>query len=182
MESKEKCFMILEDKYSRLSFAPQNWLGRDKDGREIIYWPKKNQTTLVQQADSVPVFDGEYKWLVIRDKVKRKNIRTVVEAEEEIEEMMNKSVTEPETDKESKIHQSRQTTTIPKFHVNHPQTPPPAFKNRIYVTTPTSSNANVVQTPPSLILNNDAFIGLSPLSFSAGIQNDLGELGENTVS
>lgn len=164
-----KFFMILEDKCGRLSYAPQNWLLQE-DGKDIIYWPRKNQTILQKESDSTPILTGEDKWLVIHDKIKRKNLKSFRDAESEIEDMLAKSVTESDTDNE-KPQQKK--SVIPKYTLNKtPQTPPSALKNRsLYVQSPTSSHQHASNTPPSLIIkDNSGFIGISPMLMNTEIQ------------
>lgn len=87
-------FVILEDDRKGLSIAPQKWVIVEESGQEIIYWPKKNLTKLQNDPNSEPIVSGESQWLIVKDTIKRRGIKTLEEAEEEIEKMMQISQTE----------------------------------------------------------------------------------------
>lgn len=102
-------FVILEKKGGKLSFCPQKWVKKSDDGKDVVFWPKKNQTTLQQDPESEPVLDGAEKWLYVPDLVKRWNIPSVKEAEHEIDVMINKTDTDlAESEEENIIMRTRQ--------------------------------------------------------------------------
>lgn len=90
-------YMILEDNRGRLSHCPQKWLKTSSDGKEIKYWPKSNQNALIGDPESEPILSGENKWLTVKDKIKRRNIRSKSEAEREMNRMCENTRTETET-------------------------------------------------------------------------------------
>lgn len=47
------------------NYIPDNWIVPTDDGANIVYWPKKNQTVLINDPKSVPVLSGEDKWLML---------------------------------------------------------------------------------------------------------------------
>lgn len=90
----KKMFVVLQDRHGRLSYAPQTWIKVGSDGREIIYWPKQNQTVLQNDPHSQPVMEGNGKWLVIDEVIKRRNIASKEDVEREIDEMALESNTD----------------------------------------------------------------------------------------
>lgn len=80
-------FVILQDSRNRVDFAPANWIKGNDDGSEIIFWPKKDVTVLQSDPNSEPVTSGPDKWHVVYDKVKRRDIATVEDANVELEKM-----------------------------------------------------------------------------------------------
>lgn len=198
-------FVILEDRFGRLSFAPESWVLRNAENEEVVYWPKTNQTLLIRDPTS-KVLTGPDKWLIVADTVKRRGLpelKTVEGTEELIEEMMGQSRTETDTETEDdrttkkrrKIAskgEQKQMTSIPNFPVKNVTTPPSSAlrSNRIASNTPTSRKQLFVtnqtgQTPPgSLLMNNPSpYVGMSPQmsQFFPTIPNDLNVLA-STVS
>lgn len=134
-------FLILEDRRGRLSHAPAKWVKVAGDNREIIYWPKKNQFALQNDPESEPVLEGEYKWLIINDKIKRRGLASKEAAEAEIDRMMEYPKTETEVSEEenegqtgesvstrrkSKVLNHKQPAVIPKFEIKNLMHTPPA--------------------------------------------------------
>lgn len=185
-------YAILEDRYGRLSYAPENWIKVGEDSREIVFWPKKDLSMLLNDPRSEPVFVGEYKWLTIKDKIKRRGLPTKDAAEKEIDIMSENTRTETDetemdedeipsvgtrrkqVNKTPKAH-----CVIPKFTVpNVAKTPPSsALSHRIISTgspkTPTNRIDNLLPlsiqqqhsitgTPPSSMMHDD-LTNLSPL-------------------
>lgn len=91
-------YCVLEDNQNRLSICPQNWIKTTIDDKQIVYWPRSNQTAYINDPDSEPVLSGPNKWLIVSDKIKRTNIPTKGEAEKIMDEMLENSRTETDDD------------------------------------------------------------------------------------
>lgn len=146
--------MILQDRYGRLSYAPQNWIKIDHSGNEVVFWPKNNQITLINDPTSEPVVYGDGKWITINDTIKRRDIPSKDAAEEEIDRMMQYSTTSTDettdnTDIDIDVIRRRKVPTkaeikqcVPQFDVSMmPRSPlPSALKNQfISITSPIES-------------------------------------------
>lgn len=203
-------YCILEDNRGRLSLCPQNWIKTSADGTETLYWPKSNQNSQIGDPDSEPVVSGQNKWLIVHDKVKRRNIPSKSEAELEMEQMLEQSKTETETEDDgdernaTKLRSHRKLftkaamkTVVPKFNVPVSMTPPnSALKNHTMVSvsaspkTPTTKSlkdasicrqqALNVSTPPSEFVQEDVIAMQSV--FNMPIQNQLDIFSEDIVS
>lgn len=103
-------YVILQDSRDRIDYAPANWLKRNEDGTETIYWPKNDLTRLQSDPHSEPVTKGPDRWLIVKDTVKRRNIPTKEEANAEVERMQCCSVTE-DSESEVKVYIKRQRPT-----------------------------------------------------------------------
>lgn len=136
-------FIILQDRCGRLSYAPQKWIKIDQGGNEVVFWPRNNQVTLLNDPTSEPVVDGDSKWITINDTIKRRNIPSKDAAEEEIDRMMQYSTTTDETtdntDIDIDVIRRRKVPTkaqvkqcVPQFDVSMmPNSPlPSALKNQ----------------------------------------------------
>ncbi|CAB3222559.1 unnamed protein product [Arctia plantaginis] len=86
-----KIVKTFEKGNSKLSAVPSNW---EKDG--VLHWPRYNENKLRRVESSYP----EYNWRKINCKVKRSNLRTILEAEQELDKMCKKSDTETDTDEQ----------------------------------------------------------------------------------
>lgn len=120
-------FVILEDRYGRLSSAPQNWVRVCHDNKEIVYWPKSNLTILLNNASSEPVTEGENKWLIVSDTIKRRGLPTKNAAEAEIERMMQYSGTDEDNDKIININRRNNNKFLTKAAAKHRNADIPQF-------------------------------------------------------
>lgn len=174
-------YCILEDNRGRLSYCPENWIKTSSDGAEVIYWPKSNQNTYIDDPDSEPVLSGANKWLVIQDKVKRRHLQSKAEANHEMDQMLMLSRTETDTDAEDKLEENGsrlrhrkvmtkgQAKSMPKFIVS--QTPPnSALLASVNSSPQTPTNSKVNQTmfqqtpslatPPSTAVSHEEIVNM----------------------
>lgn len=201
-------FVVLQDRCGRLSYAPQNWVKVCEDNKEIIYWPKKNQTALQNDATSEPVLFGENKWLIIGDTVKRRGILTKELAEKEIDEMMQTGDTDYDSEtniihRPNKVQTKGELKSIPQFNLTSLPKPKlsSVLKNKNILTglplasTPktstcsneselasTSTGSPLVLTPKTGTCSNRSQLALTPTSSLNQKQNAVNVLSEQIVS
>lgn len=165
-------YAILEDKRGGLSCCPQNWIKQSEDGQETRYWPKNYQNELVNDPYSEPILSGEDKWLIVKDKIKRRNLLSKLDAEKEMERMDNKTETEEEENdvinERSKRLQTKGAAklpcTIPTFKVS--ATPPnSALRNATISSSP--------KTPTNTQFNNAPFTNAQAFTPSSILTDEI---------
>lgn len=181
-------FVILEDRFGRLSSAPQNWVKVSHDNKEIVYWPKSNLTILLNDASSEPVTEGENKWLIVSDTIKRRGLLTKNAAETEIERMMQYSGTDEDNDKIIHLRNNKfltkaaakhRTAVIPQFDVAGLSRPAlsSALKNNLLSTSPKTPNGSPISshlpTTPNSSGVSRILPTLSPLILSTSQMTDI---------
>lgn len=182
--------MILEDRCGRLSCCPQNWL-KIENGIEIIFWPKKNISNLQKDANSMPICEGEDKWITVTDTIKRRNIMRYEDAEAELERMMETDPTDTDGEHntgEISQHKIRKipskgylkevgNTQVPRYDVpsSITQTAPNSFlMNRVISTVSQSSSmpntpvtskqrVSIFESPNTTPSSFLTYPGMSPL-------------------
>lgn len=116
-------FVILQDVRGRLSYAPESWVKLNDKNEEVVFWPKRNQTSLQNDPTSEPIIFGDNKWLEVNDVVKRRGILSKELAEKEMDVMMMTSSTD-ETDSEqiirrpNKFQSKGSLKSVPKYNID----------------------------------------------------------------
>lgn len=141
-------FAIVQYRKS-IEIVPETWITIDENGKTLVWWPPKNLCTLQQDEKSMPVFEGEMKWKIGPEIIKRSGIRSYAEAEKESDRM--EILTETEEDSDGVLMQTRSvkkthsstsssSTAIPTFNVptNLFTSAPPGIPNNGQVTLPSA--------------------------------------------
>lgn len=111
-----------------LEIVPENWI-IVRGGREIVMWPTKNLSQLQKASTSKPVFQGEDKWIVGAEMVKRRGL-TSYEMAEEMCQSMSK---EPDTDSDHDFTcRTRQSANKPSIFNKHATIPSINLPEKIF--------------------------------------------------
>lgn len=175
-------FVVLQDRFGRLSYAPENWIKVGENNNEIIYWPRNNQSILQNDEKSEPVITGADKWIVVNDIIKRRGLPTKEAAEQEIDNMMEKSDTDNDNINETIIKRPKFPTkasvkhVIPHYNVSNlisqsSSLLTPALMNRRISIAGSPSISTVVKPTGSPLLLPGTPKTLNRSSFTADINN-----------